>query len=1144
MTTITDAPVADWVSIPELYADPFPTFERLRAEGGVHWVPAVNRYLVTSYAAVHDTEMDQQTFSANEKGSLMIRAMGHSMLRKDDPDHAVERRAWQPVLRPSVVKKSWLPIFERNAERYLELLREKGPGADLVWDFAAPFAAENLRAITGLHNVTQEDLQRWSQTMIDATGNYADDPAVWARGESSFDEVDDALDEMIGWHRRHPDSSLLSALLALPGEQMPIESIRANLKMTIGGGLNEPRDAIGVAAWALMRDPAQRALVETDPSRWHAVFDETIRWVAPIGMYSRQTTRDVDLQGVRLPAGAKLGICLLSANRDEQQWLSPERFDLTRSGQGAHLAFGKGVHVCLGAWVARAEVADVALPALFKALPGLDLHPERPAVAGGWVFRGMDALPVTFDTGSSGASTTTTGGMDATSGSTISPARASTAPSSDPAHSTASPVATTVPPAAAPASAGAISAVSTPAEASSLRPHVAIIGAGPAGCYTAQAVLRRLPGAQVTVYDARPTPYGLVRSGVAADHQGTKAVADQFARLFDHDGVRFVGSTRVHTGRVAEDVVLRGRPAQDAPAVRSQDAAGAELTLQQLRDTHDAVVVATGLTGDVALAVPGALIDGAPRPGLFGSGELTRLLNGDPAACVTASLPTLGRSAVVVGMGNVAMDLIRLTVKRAEHLADSDIHDEAHTALTRDLTTLHVVGRSLPATAKFDPVMLREILDLPGIEHVVHGVSLAQLEAAGDPRSELVAELIRSGVATSGAGVALRVEWWIGYVPAEVHGHHQAAHDEAGDAAGGEPDGEAEDRSVEGLAKDAKTLHVGALSIAACDQAAGAENAFVRLDADAVVTAIGFHGCADDLVGSLGGLEERTRETGRIEPGLYVAGWARRGPYGTIPSQRTDSRELAETIAADLAGIDAPSRSSRPSGPARGYTALVPYLGRATDWAGWRRVDAEELARATAGRIRGKLRDTRELRLLASAAVGAPERAVRGAAEVVSIAADLPPLTVLFGTESGNAELGAEELGRHLADRFAITIRDIGTLDTTDVTAALDRTTPHLLVCSTYGDGELPTTARGFHQALLEQKPDLTGLRYAMFGLGDRSYPSTYSRGSEILDETLRRLGAERVGDYGRHDAASGTSAAENVLPWVDRVVESCAART
>ena len=99
--TGTEAPIADWVTIPDLYRDPFPIYERLRAEGGVHWVPSVNRYLVTSYAAVHETELDQGVFSANEQGSLQIRAMGHSMLRRDDPEHYSERKAWQPALRPA-----------------------------------------------------------------------------------------------------------------------------------------------------------------------------------------------------------------------------------------------------------------------------------------------------------------------------------------------------------------------------------------------------------------------------------------------------------------------------------------------------------------------------------------------------------------------------------------------------------------------------------------------------------------------------------------------------------------------------------------------------------------------------------------------------------------------------------------------------------------------------------------------------------------------------------------------------------------------------------------------------------------------------------------------------------------------------------
>src|SRR5699024_11267553 len=98
----------------------------------------------------------------------------------------------------------------------------------------------------------------------------------------------------------------------------------------------------------------QSAMREKYGPNCDPVFDEAIRWVAPIGMYSRQTTRDTALQGIFLPAGAQLGICLLSANRDHNYWSEPDRFDLTRTDEGAHLAFGKGVDVCLGELVAAA----------------------------------------------------------------------------------------------------------------------------------------------------------------------------------------------------------------------------------------------------------------------------------------------------------------------------------------------------------------------------------------------------------------------------------------------------------------------------------------------------------------------------------------------------------------------------------------------------------------------------------------------------------------------------------------------------------------------------------------------------------------------------------------------------------------------
>ena len=380
-------PVADWVTIPDLYADPYPIYQQLRTVAPIHWVPAVNRYLVIGYEACHTIDHDPERFTANETGSLMKRAMGHSMLRKDDPEHAAERKAYGGVLRPKAVKQHWQAVFERHADTFLERLRSAGPGADLVTEFAAPYAAENLRMVLGFHNATQADAQRWSQTLIDGTGNYADDPQVWAEARRSSLEVDAAIDEMLPRLRAEPDASLLSQLAGTP---MPLESLRANLKMTIGGALNEPRDAIATTIWALLSHPDQLASALAG-ARWSDAFEESVRWIAPISMYPREATRDTELDGMLVPRGARLGLVVGAANRDPAVFDDAESYDIDRPKK-PHLAFGSGTHFCAGTWIARASVVGVALPRLFTELSGLRL--DREPVVGGWVFRAVLSLPV------------------------------------------------------------------------------------------------------------------------------------------------------------------------------------------------------------------------------------------------------------------------------------------------------------------------------------------------------------------------------------------------------------------------------------------------------------------------------------------------------------------------------------------------------------------------------------------------------------------------------------------------------------------------------------------------------------------------------------------------------------------------------
>lgn len=170
------------------------------------------------------------------------------------------------------------------------------------------------------------------------------------------------------------------------------------MKVIIGGGINEPRDATCTALYGLLSNPEQLALVKENPTNelWADLFEETVRFCAPIGMYPRRVARDIELDGVQLRKDDQLGLCVASACHDEKYWKNGESFDIRRKRR-THLAFGTGPHLCLGFRTARMQVGQLSVPNLIAKLPGLRLNERKPAKFGGWVFRGPLTLPVKWD---------------------------------------------------------------------------------------------------------------------------------------------------------------------------------------------------------------------------------------------------------------------------------------------------------------------------------------------------------------------------------------------------------------------------------------------------------------------------------------------------------------------------------------------------------------------------------------------------------------------------------------------------------------------------------------------------------------------------------------------------------------------------
>lgn len=386
---------------------------------------------------------------------------------------------------------------------------------------------------------------------------------------------------------------------------------------------------------------------------------------------------------------------------------------------------------------------------------------------------------------------------------------------------------------------------------------IAIVGSGPSGCYTAQALLKALPDARIDILDRLPVPYGLIRYGVAPDHQGTKAVIRQFERLFERQGVGFFGNV----------------------------ALGQDITLDALREAYDAVVLATGLSGDRRLG-----IEGEDLPGVIGSGALTRVLNDHPEGPDPGI--GIGREVVIIGNGNVAIDLLRLMVKQPGEFEGSDLSVASLERLTaagpRKIT---IIGRSPAAVAKFDPVMLREMGRLESAR-----ISVIGAEGEG--------KLVEALVALDGhapPGARHEITFRFGWTPERVLGE-------------GRVEG-IEFRATEG-SPDRLTL-----------------------PCDTLITAIGFQAAP-------GALAVTEAEDGAVAPGIYAVGWVRRGPRGTIPENRADAQAVAARIAADLTG----RAEARP-----GRAALARLCPQAIPYDGWQRIDAAERAACPPDRARVKI---------------------------------------------------------------------------------------------------------------------------------------------------------------------------------------------
>lgn len=375
------------IDIKLFWDDPYPTLRKLRENFPIAYVPQLDAVLFTRRDDIAQCEKMIDVFSSHQPDGLMSVLMGENMMRKDGTPHRTERKQAFPAWSPATVRAVWKEKFVEDTNTILETLNTQDT-CDLVTDYAMPVSAHALRQVTGLLNMTPRQIDQCSQRMIDGIANYAGDPQVEANCHQATRFIDKCIDEMM---MSNSSDNQFSLLHVLTQARQPMQSVRANIKLAISGGQNEPRDAIAGAVWALLTHPAQLADVIEGKLSWQQVFDEYIRWISPIGMSPRRITKAFTWQEITLHQESRVFFMFGSANRDELVFDNADDFIISRDTSKS-ISFGAGPHFCAGASASRALIADVALPMLFERFPNISI--AGPVNFGGWAFRGPLQVPV------------------------------------------------------------------------------------------------------------------------------------------------------------------------------------------------------------------------------------------------------------------------------------------------------------------------------------------------------------------------------------------------------------------------------------------------------------------------------------------------------------------------------------------------------------------------------------------------------------------------------------------------------------------------------------------------------------------------------------------------------------------------------
>ena len=389
---------------PDVLANPYPLYHRLRNEDPVHWDPYLHAWIVTRYTDVvrvlHDFSADrtptpeQLTRMGLPEMSPIAAVMVKQMLFMDPPAHTRLRSLASMAFVPRRVEALRQHIQE-IADRILDNLEERGQ-MEVIADFAAPLPAIVTAEMLGVPTSDHQQLKTWSADFAEMLGNFQHNPDRVPGVLRSLHDMLEYFRQTVSDLKRQPREGLINSLLTaeIDGDRLNEEEVIANSIVTMVGGQETTTNLIGNGLLTLLRNPSELRKLRDDLSLIPTAVEELLRYESPSQHTARMAPADVEVGGKMILKRQAVIAVMGAANRDPERFPDPDRLDLERK-DNRHVAFGWAAHFCFGAPLARIE-GQIAFATILRRLANLELQPHPIEWRQNLGLRGLKALPVTF----------------------------------------------------------------------------------------------------------------------------------------------------------------------------------------------------------------------------------------------------------------------------------------------------------------------------------------------------------------------------------------------------------------------------------------------------------------------------------------------------------------------------------------------------------------------------------------------------------------------------------------------------------------------------------------------------------------------------------------------------------------------------